>query len=256
MLNHPATPRVVGISNLWYDIFSPPGEKSWYPHSARALWIERNLRIPTWEFICTANNHGEFKMKTSKKLLLLLICLILFQSCNYNGSSMRYKLKWYPSSDSVKNLFLEHRSDFMTIAKLLEEKTEFFFQNDQCLFPRKNYRYSQFFTEGEWQRVQDFLVLTGLYNIRLDPISVGENEEDRRYGQRIKFSFSLSEPGVRCTLAYLSSSDDEDMKNEMIKQWHGIHDRLNSVEMEELGEGWFFFTHYELPDPDATAQPS
>ncbi len=98
--------------------------------------------------------------------------------------------------------------------------------------------------------------MTGLYNIRLDPISVGENEEDRRYGQRIKFSFSLSEPGVRCTLAYLSSSDDEDMKNEMIKQWHGIHDRLNSVEMEELGEGWFFFTHYELPDPDATAQPS
>ena len=196
-------------------------------------------------------------MNTSKKLLILFICLLLLlPSCTYNGSSMKSSLIWYPSSDSVKNLFLEHRSDFMTIAKLLEEKTEFFFQNDQCLFPRKNYRYSQFFTEGEWQSVQDFLALTGLYNIRLDPISVGENEEDRRYGQRIKFSFSLSEPGVRCSLAYLSSPDDEDMKNEMIKQWHRIHEEFNTVEMEEMGEGWFFFTHYELPDPAATAQPS
>lgn len=46
------------------------------------------------------------------------------------------------------------------------------------------------------------------------------------------------------------------MKNEMIKQWHSIHDRFNTVEMEEMGEGWFFFTHYELPDPAVTAQPS
>lgn len=189
-----------------------------------------------------------------KKLLLLFICLLLFQSCIYDGSSMKSTMKWYPSSDSVKNLFLEHRPEFMAAAKLLQEKTEFFFQNDQCLFPRKNYRYSQFFTESEWQSVQDFLALTGLYNIRLDPVSVRENEEDMRYGQRIKFSFSVSEPGVRCSLAYLSSSDD-DMKNEMIEQWHRIHDRFNTVEMEELGGGWFFFTHYELPDSTATAQP-
>lgn len=67
-------------------------------------------------------------MNTYKKLLLLFICLLLLlPSCTYNDPSMKSSLIWYPSSDSVKNLFLEHRSDFMTIAKLLEEETEFFF---------------------------------------------------------------------------------------------------------------------------------
>ena len=180
-------------------------------------------------------------------LLVILACLLFLQGCSSNEPLFEYNIKRYPSNDAVKNMFFENKSDFITVVKLLQEKNEFFYQNDYSLFPRKRYNYSEFFTEGEWQDIGDFLTLSGLLCISYDNIWVGKGYS-KRYGKRIALYFSMSEPGVHCAIVYLSSSDDEEIKNEMKKQWLRVHGMYNTVEMEELGDGWFLFTHYELPD--------
>jgi len=156
-------------------------------------------------------------------------------------------LRVYPSSDSVKQFFAENKPAFSDIVQLAQENEEFFFQNDNDLVPSRLYEYAAYFDESERQSIRSFFELSGALSMSYHNIWV-EKYGNERCGKEVAFPFAISQPGVYCVVIYLSSSSDQAIKNKMIEQRMRMYSSRYTIEIEELGDGWFLLTRYKLPD--------
>ena len=183
-----------------------------------------------------------------KLFLLALICLCLFQGCAVEKQSIESSLRFYESSIEVENLFRSYEERFASITKLFCFRKEFFQNCDNGLMPGKKYNYREHFSKNEMQTIQDFIDLTGLYSISFEYADLGKGCDSEPYGIKQTFCFCMENRSTLCFVVNLSPPADKAITEKMIKEWYALYSHFNTVEMKELGGGWFLFTHYELPN--------
>ncbi len=180
-------------------------------------------------------------MKILKFIMIFISIVVTMQGCDLKPEEVtKSSLRLYESSDSVKELYLTYKDDFLRISRLLENSEKFFWENDDCLFPNTKYDYSEYFTEEEWNELTSFVQLTGLYNISCERIWVYMGTNDERYGIRITYWFHTINPSTQCAIVSLSDETDKDIEVEFMEKWNRLFSRRYTVDIETIDDGWYF----------------
>lgn len=183
-------------------------------------------------------------MRILKFIIILISIVITLQGCDLKPEEVtESSIMLYESSDRVKDLYLTYQDEFLRVSRLLEDSEEFFWENDDCLFPNTKYDYSEYFTEKEWNELTSFVQLTGLYNISCERIWVYMGTDDERYGVRIAYWFHTINPSTQCAIVSLSDGTDKEIEEEFIEKWNRLFSLRNTIDIETIDGGWYFITN-------------
>lgn len=184
-----------------------------------------------------------------KIITVLLLCLLLMQSCNLSihittgSETPEYTWIRYSSPEEIRELFFQNKAKFTEISNFLYDRHDFFWEIDNCILAAKKYDYSNHFTQEEWQSVMDFLKETGVLGISFDVITVQSDWGRERSGFRLHYSFIGIDENVFCSFINLSTPVDAEFERHMLNQYLNFHQDLgDDIEIEKLGDGWYFLT--------------
>lgn len=178
-----------------------------------------------------------------RRFLLLLLCLFSLQSCMPDSPPQEYTIIHYPSTQSVLEVFEQRKADFDQMSQLLYDKGDFFFEMDGGLLSHTDFADSPYLTPEEGQTIKEFMAETGLYSIERFPVTVEQGFADERTGILLVYTFYCNDEKTTCAIASLSTPEDKAIEAHMLYLHYEQIARIIDMEMQELGNGWYFFIY-------------
>ena len=178
-----------------------------------------------------------------RRFLLLLLCLFSLQSCMPDSPPQEYTIIHYPSTQSILEVFGQRKADFEQMSQLLYDKGDFFFEMGGGLVSHTDFADSPYLTPEEGQTIKEFMAETGLYGIERFPVTVEQGFADERTGILLVYTFYCTDEKTTCAIASLSTPEDKAIEAHMLYLHYEQIAKFIDMEMQKLGNGWYFFIY-------------
>lgn len=179
-----------------------------------------------------------------RRFLLLLLCLLSLQSCTADSPPQERTVIHYPSTQSVLEMFDQHQEAFEQMSQWLYDEGDLFHEMDGGLLSHTDFAGSPYVTPEEGQTIKEFMAKTGLYGIERFVVTVEQGFADERTGILLVYSFDNTDEKTTCAIASLSTPEDEAIEAHMLDLHYEQIAEFIDMEMQELGNGWYFFIYH------------